>query len=90
MLNSSVFVHVFSGISNESSEAAILKELLFGAMEEPAKSAKSLVRSARAVTSSEEETNRQTESSAEFCAKAGRERFAVCLKISIPLASMLV
>ena len=37
MLNNSVFVHVSSGTSNESSEAAILKEHLFGAMEEPAK-----------------------------------------------------
>ena len=37
MLNNSIFVHVSSGISNESSEAAILKEYLFGTMEEPAK-----------------------------------------------------
>ena len=37
MLNNSVFVHVSSGISTESSEAAILEEHLFGAMEESAK-----------------------------------------------------
>ena len=40
MLNNSIFVHVSSGISNESSEAAILKEHLFGKMEEPAKLAR--------------------------------------------------
>ena len=33
MLNNFVFVHVSSGISKESLEAAFLKELLFGSME---------------------------------------------------------
>ena len=44
------------------------------------------VRLVRAGMSSEEETNWRSESSAEFCAKAVRERVAVRLKISIPLA----
>ena len=40
MLNNFVFVHVSYGISNENSEAAFLKELLFRAMEELAKLAR--------------------------------------------------